>query len=220
MGEVTQTEPTQERKMLTDYEWPLWQHTSLICGIDEAGRGPLAGPVVAAAVVFPRWFKPDGTLLERVNDSKKLSAAERRVLAPEIRKAAAFWAVAVVDAERIDQINILQATMLAMNEAVAALPVMPGLLLVDGNRFRTELQIPYETVVKGDSKAFSIAAASVLAKTDRDELMVAFALHYPHYGFERHAGYGTRAHVEAIVQYGRCPIHRKSFKLRQLGEKP
>ena len=206
--------------MLTDYEWPLWQHTTLICGIDEAGRGPLAGPVVAAAVVFPRWFKPDGTLLERVNDSKKLSAAERRLLAPAIREAAAFWAVAVVDAETIDSINILQATMLAMNEAVAALPVTPELLLVDGNRFRTELQIPYEAVVKGDSKVFSIAAASVLAKTDRDALMAAFALHYPHYGFERHAGYGTRAHVAAIVQYGRCSIHRKSFRIRQLGEKP
>ncbi len=206
--------------MITDYEWPLWQHSTLICGIDEAGRGPLAGPVVAAAVVFPCWFKPDGTLLERVNDSKKLSAAERRLLAPAIREAAAFWAVATVDAETIDQINILQATMLAMNEAVAALPVRPELLLVDGNRFRTEIPIPYETIVKGDSKVFSIAAASVLAKTHRDELMAACALQYPLYGFERHAGYGTRAHVEAIVQYGRCPIHRRSFKLRQLGEKP
>ena len=206
--------------MITDYEWPLWQHTTLICGIDEAGRGPLAGPVVAAAVVFPRWFKPDNTLLARVNDSKKLSAAERVLLAPAIRVAAAFWAVAVVDANTIDNINILQATMLAMNQAVAALPMIPELLLVDGNRFRTEIPIPYETIVKGDSKVFSIAAASVLAKTHRDALMVACALQYPHYGFERHAGYGTKAHVEAIMQYGRCPIHRRSFKLRQLGEKP
>lgn len=213
-------EPRQEEEMITDYEWPLWQTTALVCGIDEAGRGPLAGPVVAAAVIFPRWFRPVGTILERVNDSKKLSAAERELLSPAIRDAAAFWAVAEVDPETIDQINILQATMLAMNQAVAALPIQPELLLVDGNRFRTELPIPYETVVKGDSKVFSIAAASVLAKTHRDELMVAYAGEYPQYGFERHVGYPTRAHVEAIRQHGRCPIHRQSFRLRQLGEKP
>ena len=205
--------------MNTDYEWPRWQNTTLICGIDESGRGPLAGPVVAAAVIFPRWFKPDGTILEKVNDSKRLSAAEREMLSPAIRDAAAFWAVAVVDSETIDRINILQATLLAMNEAVATLPVRPELLLVDGNRFRTDLPIPYETIVKGDSKVFSIAAASVLAKTYRDELMIACAWQYPQYGFERHVGYATKAHIEAIRQYGRCPIHRQSFRLRQLGEK-
>jgi ribonuclease HII len=205
--------------MNTDYEWPYWQTTALVCGIDEAGRGPLAGPVVAAAVIFPRWFKPDGSILEKLNDSKKLSAAEREMLSPAIRDAAAFWAVASVDSGTIDRINILQATMLAMNEAVAKLPMRPELLLVDGNRFRTDLPIPYETVVKGDSKVFSIAAASVLAKTYRDELMVACAWQYPEYGFERHVGYATKAHIEAIRQYGRCPIHRQSFKLRQLGEK-
>lgn len=206
--------------MITDYEWPIWQTTGLVCGIDEAGRGPLAGPVVAAAVIFPRWFQPDGTMLERVNDSKKLSAAERELLAPAIKAAATFWAVAVVEPEMIDRINILQATMLAMNQAVASLPGKPELLLVDGNRFRTELPIPYETVVKGDSKVFSIAAASILAKTHRDGIMLACSLNYPQYGFERHVGYATRAHVEAIRQHGRCPIHRQSFKLRQLGEKP
>jgi ribonuclease HII len=206
--------------MITDYEWPIWQTTGLVCGIDEAGRGPLAGPVVAAAVIFPRWFQPDGSMLERVNDSKKLSAAERELLAPAIQHAAAFWAVAAVDPETIDRINILQATMLAMNRAVASLPVSPELLLVDGNRFRTELPIPYETVVKGDSKVFSIAAASVLAKTHRDCIMLACSLDYPQYGFERHVGYATSAHVEAIRQHGRCPIHRRSFRLRQLGEKP
>ena len=110
--------------MITDYEWPRWQHSTLICGIDEAGRGALAGPVVAAAVLFPRWFRPDGGILERVNDSKKLSAAEREMLAPAIRDAAAFWAVAAVDPETIDRINILEATMLAMNQAVALLPVI------------------------------------------------------------------------------------------------
>lgn len=205
--------------MNTDYEWPRWQNTTLICGIDEAGRGPLAGPVVAAAIIFPRWFKPDGTILEKVNDSKRLSSAEREILSPSIRDAAAFWAVAAVDSVTIDRINILQATLLAMNQAVAKLPARPELLLVDGNRFRTDLAIPYETVVKGDSKVFSIAAASILAKTYRDELMVACAWQYPEYGFERHVGYATKAHIEAIRQYGRCPIHRKSFKLRQLGEK-
>ena len=206
--------------MITDYEWPLWQTSALLCGIDEAGRGPLAGPVVASAVIFPRWFRTDGGVLERVTDSKKLSAAERELLAPAIRKAAAFWAVAVVDPETIDRINILEATMLAMNQAVASLPIIPELLLVDGNRFRSDLPIPYETIVKGDAKVFSIAAASVLAKTHRDELMVAYASQYPQYGFERHVGYGTKMHVEAILQHGRCPIHRRSFRLRQLGEKP
>jgi ribonuclease HII len=206
--------------MITDYEWPIWQTSTLVCGIDEAGRGPLAGPVVAAAVVFPRWFRPDGGALERVNDSKKLSAEQRKLLAPAIRTAAAFWAVAVIDHDIIDGINILQATMLAMNQAVASLPMMPELLLVDGNRFNTELSIPFETIVKGDAKVFSIAAASVLAKTHRDELMVAYGAQYPLYGFERHAGYATKVHVEAIRQHGRCPIHRHSFRLRQLGEKP
>jgi ribonuclease HII len=206
--------------MITDYEWPLWQTAGLVCGIDEAGRGPLAGPVVAAAVMFPRWFRPDGSVLGELNDSKKLSAAEREMLSPAIKEAAVFWAVAAVEPETIDRINILQATMLAMNQAVASLPESPELLLVDGNRFRTDLPIPYETIVKGDSKVFSIAAASVLAKTHRDELMVAYGAQYPQYGFERHVGYATKSHVEAIRQHGRCPIHRRSFRLRQLGEKP
>lgn len=206
--------------MITDYEWPLWRQSRRICGIDEAGRGPLAGPVVAAAVVFPRFFRAGGTVLELLNDSKQLSARERTMLAPAIKKAAACWAVAEVEHDIIDRINILQATMLAMNDAVISLPTMPDLLLVDGNRFKTDLSISYQTIVKGDSKVFSIAAASVLAKTHRDELMVAYGTQYPHYGFERHAGYATRAHVEAIRQHGRCPIHRLSFKLRQLGEKP
>ena len=205
--------------MFTDYEFPLWETTEIICGIDEAGRGPLAGPVVAAAVVFPRWFRPDGGVLEELNDSKKLSSKVREKLAPEIKKNALSWAVAAVEPDTIDRINILQATMLAMNSAIALLSVIPELLLIDGNRFKTTLAIPYTTIVKGDSKVFSIAAASVLAKTRRDEIMTAYSTEWPEYGFERHVGYGTGEHVRAIMKYGRCPIHRRSFKLRQLGEK-
>ncbi len=205
--------------MKTDYEFPLWETIGMICGIDEVGRGPLAGPVVAGAVVFPRWFKPDGGVLEELNDSKKLSARVLEQLTREIKNHALGWAVAAVEPDMIDRINILQATMLAMNHAVESLPVIPELLLVDGNRFKTNLTIPYTTIVKGDSKVFSIAAASVLAKTHRDGIMAAYSAEWPEYGFERHVGYGTREHVRAIIEHGRCPIHRKSFKLRQLGEK-
>ncbi|NTV67798.1 MAG: ribonuclease HII [Chlorobaculum sp.] len=204
--------------LTTAFEAPLWETLSRVCGIDEAGRGPLAGPVVAAAVVFPRNFRPSG-ILQRLDDSKKLTPELRKALAPAIRETAESWALGVVDAETIDRINILQATMLAMNLAVESLGSTPEFLLVDGNRFRPVLPIPYETVVKGDSKVFSIAAASVLAKTHRDELMTAYAAEYPEYGFELHFGYPTERHVEAIAAHGRCAIHRKSFRLRTLGEK-
>jgi ribonuclease HII len=205
--------------MKPDYEFPLWETIGMICGIDEVGRGPLAGPVVAGAVVFPRWYSPGGGVLEQLNDSKKLSARVREELTLEIKKNALGWAVASVEPDTIDRINILQATMMAMNRAVDSLSVIPELLLVDGNRFKTTLGIPYTTIVKGDSKVFSIAAASVLAKTHRDGIMAAYSAQWPEYGFERHVGYGTGEHVRAIIQYGRCPIHRKSFKLKQLGEK-
>ncbi|NTU67864.1 MAG: ribonuclease HII [Chlorobiaceae bacterium] len=202
----------------TSWEQPLWAEHARICGIDEAGRGPLAGPVVAAAVVFPRHFRPSG-ILERLDDSKKLPAKLREALAPAIMEAAEGWAVSLVDAETIDRINILQATMLAMNLAVESLESMPELLLVDGNRFSPALPLPYQTIVKGDSKVFSIAAASVLAKTRRDGIMAGYAQEYPEYGFDGHFGYPTGRHVEAIATHGRCAIHRKSFKLRKLGEK-
>jgi len=205
--------------MNTGYEYPVWKETSLVCGIDEAGRGPLAGPVVAAAVVFPRWFSPEDGPLASLDDSKKLSPELREKLAPAIKDEALFWAVAAVGHDAIDRLNIFQATMLAMNDAVAALPVRPELLLVDGNRFRPLLPVPYETVVKGDSKVFSIAAASVLAKTFRDDLMREYGRQDPRYGFERHFGYPTGEHIRAIARHGRCPIHRKSFRLKQLGEK-
>jgi ribonuclease HII len=204
--------------LTTAWEMPLWTDHSRICGIDEAGRGPLAGPVVAAAVVFPRNFRPRG-ILERLNDSKTLSAELRQAMAPAIREAAEDWAIGMADAETIDRINILQATMLAMNLAIESLKTLPELLLVDGNRFSPSIPVPYRTVVKGDSKVFSIAAASVLAKTRRDEIMADYGREYPEYGFELHFGYPTGRHVEAIAAHGRCAIHRNSFKLRKLGEK-
>jgi ribonuclease HII len=204
--------------LTTSWEMPLWNGLSRICGIDEAGRGPLAGPVVAAAIVFPQHFRPAG-ILARIDDSKSLSAALRKELVPAIQEAAEEWAIGTVDAETIDRINILQATMLAMNLAVGSLKSLPELLLVDGNRFTTELPVPFRTIVKGDSKVFSIAAASVLAKTTRDGIMTGFAREYPEYGFDLHFGYPTGNHVEAIAAHGRCAIHRKSFKLRKLGEK-
>jgi ribonuclease HII len=204
--------------LTTAYETPLWSELTRICGIDEAGRGPLAGPVVAAAVVFPRFFRPSG-ILERIDDSKTLSAGLRRELVPAIQEAAEGWAIGIVDNETIDRINILQATMLAMNRAAESLKIQPELLLVDGNRFTPGLPIPFRTIVKGDSKVFSIAAASVLAKTCRDDLMTAYAEKYPLYGFDVHFGYPTAKHVGAIAEHGRCPLHRISFKLRKLGEK-
>lgn len=202
----------------TCHEKKLWPTHPLIAGIDEAGRGPLAGPVVAAAVVFPEYFEPRNLLL-RINDSKKLSAAERRQLVPEIQRTALMYAVAVAMHDEIDRLNIFGATMLAMNRAVESLPQLPSLLLVDGNRFRPSLPLQYQTMVKGDATVFSIAAASILAKNHRDRLMNEVAETYPEYGFDRHFGYPTRQHIEAIQKHGRSPIHRKSFKLRQLGEK-
>ncbi|NTU92455.1 MAG: ribonuclease HII [Chlorobiaceae bacterium] len=202
----------------TTWELPFWKDLARICGIDEAGRGPLAGPVVAAAVVFPRNYRPRG-ILERIDDSKRLAPELRNKLAPAIMDVADDWALGIVDAGTIDRINILQATMLAMNRAVESLNTLPQLLLVDGNRFTPSLPLPFRTIVRGDSKVFSIAAASILAKTGRDEIMSRYALEYPGYGFERHFGYPTAPHVEAIATLGRCAIHRKSFKLRKLGEK-
>lgn len=205
--------------MNSEYEWNIWKNHDLVCGIDEAGRGPLAGPVVAAAVVFPRWFNAETAQLTEINDSKKLTAERRNELVPAIKSAALYWALGVVDHETIDELNILNATMKAMNQAIMALPELPDFLLIDGNRFKTSLHIPFQTVVKGDGRVLSIAAASILAKEHRDQLMKGYGIIYPAYGFERHAGYATAAHVEAIRRHGRSPIHRRSFKLRQLGEK-
>lgn len=177
----------------------------LVCGIDEAGRGPLAGPVVAAAVILD----PARPILG-LNDSKKLSDRKREALAAEIREKALAWAVAEASVEEIDRINILQATFLAMQRAVAALAVRPVSAMIDGNRC-PQLPIPAEAVVKGDGKIASIAAASILAKTVRDAQMRELDAVYPQYGFARHMGYPTAAHFAALGAHGASSVHRKSF---------
>ena len=177
----------------------------LVCGIDEAGRGPLAGPVVAAAVILDPARPIAG-----LNDSKKLSGKRREALAGEIRARALAWAVAEASVDEIDRLNILQATFLAMQRAVAALQVPAERALVDGNRC-PKLAIPVEAVVKGDGKIASIAAASILAKTVRDAGMTALHAAYPQYGFDRHMGYPTPAHFAALAAHGASPVHRRSF---------
>ena len=177
----------------------------LVCGVDEAGRGPLAGPVVAAAVILDPARPIAG-----LNDSKKLSAKKRMALAGLIRERALAWAVAEASVEEIDQLNILHASMLAMQRAVAALQVTPERALIDGNRCPS-LAIPAEAVVQGDAKVAAIAAASILAKTVRDEGMLVLHAQYPHYGFDRHMGYPTAAHCAALAAHGVSPVHRRSF---------
>lgn len=177
-------------------------------GCDEAGRGPLAGPVVAAAVILP-----DGYSHPLLNDSKQLTERQRDRLRTEIVRDAAAWAVAVVEPGEIDRLNILHASTHAMCLAVQQLAVKPEFLLIDGNRFYNETDIPYECIVKGDAKYMSIAAASILAKTYRDELMVQLHNEYPQYGWDRNKGYPTLEHFNAIEQYGPTPYHRRSFNL-------
>ena len=177
----------------------------LVCGIDEAGRGPLAGPVVAAAVILDPARPISG-----LNDSKKLSETKRAMLAVTIREHAVAWCVAEASVEEIDRLNILQATLLAMQRAVAGLAVRPVSALVDGNRC-PRLDIPVEAVVKGDGKVASIAAASILAKTVRDAGMLALHERYPQYGFASHMGYPTAAHCRALEEHGASPVHRRSF---------
>jgi len=177
-----------------------------IAGVDEAGRGPLAGPVVSAAVVLAESFDING-----VDDSKKLSPKKRADLFPRIKDAAQAVGVGVVDAQTIDRINILQATLQSMAMAIADLSVSPDYLLVDGI-FEISLPLPQKTLTKGDSRSISIAAASIIAKVTRDRLMLKYDDLYPQYGFANHKGYPTRAHREAVRQFGCSPIHRKSFK--------
>lgn len=184
-----------------------------ICGIDEAGRGPLAGPVCAAAVILPEGLEIPG-----LNDSKKLTDKKRRELFPIIEEQALAYGIGWASQEEIDDINILQATFLAMSRAVEQLNIRPDLALVDGNRAPT-LDLPVETVVKGDSLSASIAAASVLAKVSRDDVMLRMAEEYPGYGFEVHKGYGTKAHYGALRTFGPSPIHRRTFLKKFYGEK-
>lgn len=183
-----------------------------IAGVDEAGRGPLAGPVYAAAVILP-----EEVFIEGINDSKKLSEKKREELFDIICEKALAYNIYSVDEKRIDEINILNATFEAMNGAVKGLTQKPDYVLIDGNRI-SGMEIPHETVVKGDAKSISIAAASILAKVSRDRYICKISEKYPEYGFEKHKGYGTAAHNEAILRYGPCPIHRKTFLKKLLGE--
>ena len=182
-----------------------------ICGVDEAGRGPLAGPVCAAAVILPTDIEIPG-----LNDSKKLSDKRRRELYPLIMEQAIAYGIGFADHKEIDEINILQATFLAMERALFQLSVKPELALIDGNRTK-EFGIPVKTVVHGDSLSASIAAASILAKVTRDDLMLKMAEEYPQYGFEIHKGYGTKAHYQALAEHGPSPVHRMTFLKKLYG---
>ncbi|HIS68299.1 MAG TPA: ribonuclease HII [Candidatus Gallacutalibacter stercoravium] len=186
---------------------------SPVCGVDEAGRGPLAGPVFAAAVILP-----PGLLLPGVNDSKKLSPKKREALFDLICQNAVSYGIASASEAEIDSVNILNATFLAMQRAVAQLDPQPALALVDGNRLPS-LPMPAKAIVKGDALSLSIAAASILAKVSRDRLMEELGRQYPQYQFDKHKGYGTKLHIELIRQYGPCPLHRRSFLTKILGEK-
>ncbi|MEX1138518.1 MAG: ribonuclease HII [Bacteroidota bacterium] len=199
--------------MTLDVEQTYWsQGFTRIAGVDEAGRGPLAGPVVAAAVIFPM-----GRMIEGVDDSKRLAQKKREELFAEIEREALSVGIGVVDHLTIDKLNILQATNLAMQTALGNLSVKPELALVDGNSFRHN-SLRFENIIDGDALCFSIAAASIVAKVTRDRLMVELDQQFPQYGFARHKGYCTREHVEAIRQFGYCDIHRKSFRLADLDQ--
>ncbi|MDX1481645.1 MAG: ribonuclease HII [Woeseiaceae bacterium] len=182
-----------------------------VAGVDEAGRGPLAGPVVAAAVILPRARTIDG-----LDDSKKLSAGRREALADSIRRRAVAWAVGEADTAEIDELNILNATLLAMRRAIAGLQIRPAAVLVDGNRLPDlrfgDAVIEGDAVVGGDASVAAISAASIIAKVHRDRMMVEADARYPGYGFARHKGYGTALHLESISRLGPCPIHRRSFR--------
>ena len=186
---------------------------NVICGVDEAGRGPLAGPVCAAAVILPPHLEIPG-----LTDSKKLTDKKRRELYPIIKEQAIAYGIGMASEQEIDEINILQATFLAMQRALNQLNIKPDLALIDGNREK-DFGIPVKTVVKGDSLSMNIAAASILAKVTRDDLMVKLAEEYPQYGFEIHKGYGTKAHYAALTVYGPSPIHRMTFLKKFYGEK-
>ena len=183
-----------------------------VCGVDEAGRGPLAGPVCAAAVILNEE-------IEGLNDSKKLSEKKREALFDEIKEKSVSFSIAFASVEEIEEYNILNATYLAMNRAIEGLNIKADFALIDGNRVPTGITVPCETVVKGDAKSCSVAAASILAKVTRDRLMLEEDKKYPQYNFKKHKGYGTKEHTDAILKYGLSPIHRPSFLKKLLGEK-
>jgi len=189
-----------------EFEKEIWAKGRIPAGVDEAGRGPLAGPVVAAAVVLPDDCKIDG-----LDDSKKLSHSKRERILEEIKLIAISYAVGIVEPDEIDRINILRAALLAMEISVKQLTTKPDYLLIDGNQ-KTSLLLMQETIVKGDSKSCSIAAASILAKVTRDSIMEEYHSIYPEYNFKGHKGYPTKEHYQALRKYGPCPIHRKTFR--------
>ena len=179
---------------------------NMICGIDEAGRGPLAGPIVVASVIMPA-----DSMIEGVNDSKKVSEKKREKLYDQILEEAISYGVGIVGQDEIDEINILNATKKGLTMSLKELTVKPDLIIVDALTHIDTMGIPYESIIKGDAKCYSISAASIIAKVTRDRIMREWDKVYPEYGFEKHKGYGTSAHIEAIKKYGLCPIHRKSF---------
>ena len=186
---------------------------NFICGVDEAGRGPLAGPVCAAAVILPTDLEIDG-----LNDSKKISEKKREMLYDVICEKALAYCISFGTLEEIEELNILEATFLAMNRSIDGLNIKPDYALIDGNRVPKNIKVPCETVVKGDAKSASIAAASILAKVTRDRLLLEYDSEYPEYNFKKHKGYGTKEHTDLILKYGPCPIHRMSFLKKLLGD--
>lgn len=190
---------------LHEFDMQYYGEYPLLCGMDEAGRGPLAGDVFAAAVILA----PD-TVIEGINDSKKLTEKKREKLFDEIKEKALYWSIKTASVEEIEQLNILNCAMLAMKRAAESLGVTPDMALADGNK-TPQLSCPVQFVIKGDTKSQSIAAASILAKVARDRYMKEMALKYPQYSFEKHKGYGTKAHYQALDEYGPCEIHRMSF---------
>ena len=185
-----------------------------VCGVDEAGRGPLAGPVCAAAVILP-----ENCEIEGLNDSKKLSEKKREALYDVIKEKALSYSIAFASVEEIEEFNILEATFIAMNRAIDSLDTKADYALIDGNRIPKGIKIPCETVIKGDAKSSSIAAASILAKVTRDRLLLEYDKQYPEYNFKKHKGYGTKEHTDLILKYGVSPIHRPSFLKKLLGDK-
>lgn len=200
-------------------DWLLYENEALnsgyeiVCGVDEAGRGPLAGPVYAAAVILPK-----GHIVEGVNDSKKLSEKKREILFDKIIDECVCYSIGTASEKEIDEINILQATYLAMKRAVDGLEIVPQLALIDGNRVPPLTASEAKAIVKGDAKSASIACASILAKVSRDRYMLEMAEKYPEYQFKKHKGYGTKLHYEMIEKYGICEIHRKSFLKKVLNK--